>query len=175
MNMDLSKLYEKIKELYVKYLQTGLSISNPIIAEERKNLYKNIKYNALWHEPFIEYIPKYIEYKSISECAKELQCYNKFDEFIIASKLFNEDMKLYKHQYNSLKEVMNKKHVVITTGTSSGKTESFILPMYYNLLKSNLIFTTAESTFGSGKKSFLDTFLVSDTSEIIFKRTVKAP
>lgn len=139
MNMDLSKLYEKIKELYVKYLQTGLSISNPIIAEERKNLYKNIKYNALWHEPFIEYIPKYIEYKSISECAKELQCYNKFDEFIIASKLFNEDMKLYKHQYNSLKEVMNKKHVVITTGTSSGKTESFILPMYYNLLKSHMV------------------------------------
>ena len=70
--MDVNKLYEKIKGLYIKYLQTGLPISNSIIAEERKNLFKNIKYNALWHEPYIEYIPKYIEYKTIIQSAQEL-------------------------------------------------------------------------------------------------------
>lgn len=136
--MNLIKVYEKIKELYIKYLQTGLPISNSIIAEERKKLYKDINFNALWHEPYIEYIPKYIEYKNIIESAKELKCYDKFDEFILSSKLFKQEMKLYKHQYNSLKESINGKHVVITTGTSSGKTESFILPTYYNLLKSNM-------------------------------------
>ncbi len=47
-------------------------------------------------------------------------------------------MKLYKHQFESLKESINGKHIVITTGTSSGKTESFILPTYYNILKSHI-------------------------------------
>lgn len=136
--MNLIKVYEKIKELYIKYLQTGLPISNSIIAEERKKIYKDINFNALWHEPYIEYIPKYIEYKNIIESAKELKCYDKFDEFILSTKLFKQEMKLYKHQYNSLKESINGKHVVITTGTSSGKTESFILPTYYNILKSNM-------------------------------------
>ena len=136
--MDISRLYEKIQELYIKYLQTGLPISNSIIAEERKNLFKNIKYNALWHEPYIEYIPKYIEYKTIIQCADELNCYKEYSDFIINSKLFTNNMKLYKHQFESLKDAINGKHIVITTGTSSGKTESFILPTYYNILKSHI-------------------------------------
>ncbi len=136
--MDISRLYEKIQELYIKYLQTGLPISNSIIAEERKNLFKNVKYNALWHEPYIEYIPKYIDYKNIIQSAQELNCYQEYSDFIINSKLFTNDMKLYKHQFESLKESINGKHIVITTGTSSGKTESFILPTYYNILKSHI-------------------------------------
>lgn len=136
--MDISRLYEKIQELYIKYLQTGLPISNSIIAEERKNLFKNVKYNALWHEPYIEYIPKYIEYKNIIQSAQELNCYQEYSDFIINTKLFTNDMKLYKHQFESLKESINGKHIAITTGTSSGKTESFILPPYYNILKSHI-------------------------------------
>lgn len=136
--MDINKVYEKIQELYIKYLQTGLPISNSVIAEERKKLFKDVKYNALWHEPYIEYIPKYMEYKNIAQIAEELNCYKEYADFIVNSKLFTENMKLYKHQFNSLKDVINGKHVVITTGTSSGKTESFMLPTFYNLLKSHI-------------------------------------
>lgn len=43
---------------------------------------------------------------------------------------------LYKHQYNALKEAfINRKHIVVTTGTGSGKTECFLLPIIADLIK----------------------------------------
>ncbi len=42
---------------------------------------------------------------------------------------------LYKHQEESLKKVSEGKNILISTGTGSGKTESFLLPIINHLLK----------------------------------------
>lgn len=43
------------------------------------------------------------------------------------------NIKLYTHQYETLKHVRNKKNVIITTPTASGKTLSFTLPVLEDL------------------------------------------
>lgn len=47
----------------------------------------------------------------------------------------NKDRKLYYHQLESLKKIENGRSVVVTTGTGSGKTESFLFPILDLLIK----------------------------------------
>ncbi|RAP49801.1 MAG: DEAD/DEAH box helicase [Methanosphaera sp. rholeuAM74] len=47
--------------------------------------------------------------------------------------LKNHKIKLYTHQYESLKHIRNQENVIITTPTASGKTLSFTLPVLENL------------------------------------------
>ena len=49
------------------------------------------------------------------------------------------DRELYEHQVAALKaSVINRKDVVVTTGTGSGKTECFLLPIFSYLIKESL-------------------------------------
>lgn len=54
-------------------------------------------------------------------------------DFVQCGLFFNdkaEKRRLYLHQYNALKEAaINRKNIVVTTGTGSGKTECFLLPI----------------------------------------------
>lgn len=45
------------------------------------------------------------------------------------------DRSLYLHQYNSLKQIQKGSSIVVTTGTGSGKTESFLYPILDALLR----------------------------------------
>ena len=55
-------------------------------------------------------------------------------DFVQCGLFFNdkaEKRRLYLHQYNALKEAaINRKNIVVTTGTGSGKTECFLLPIF---------------------------------------------
>ncbi|MDZ5044210.1 DEAD/DEAH box helicase, partial [Clostridium perfringens] len=42
---------------------------------------------------------------------------------------------LYKHQENAIKAILNNKHTIVSTGTGSGKTESFLIPIFDYCLK----------------------------------------
>lgn len=45
------------------------------------------------------------------------------------------ERKLYDHQYKALKDAfIDRKHIVVTTGTGSGKTECFLLPIISDLI-----------------------------------------
>ena len=47
---------------------------------------------------------------------------------------FNPNMKLYSHQEEGLEKVSNGRSVVVTTGTGSGKTETFLIPILNHIL-----------------------------------------
>ena len=49
--------------------------------------------------------------------------------------LFKPNYYLHKHQAEMLKEALKGKNCVITSGTGSGKTESFLLPLFAQLAK----------------------------------------
>ncbi|MHA1270068.1 MAG: DEAD/DEAH box helicase [Candidatus Helarchaeota archaeon] len=46
--------------------------------------------------------------------------------------------RLYKHQYESIKLIQNKKNVILNAGTGSGKTEAFLIPIINDCLKNNI-------------------------------------
>ena len=60
------------------------------------------------------------------------------NDFINAGLFVNNssvERKLYDHQYDSLKQAfLNRKNIVVTTGTGSGKTECFLLPIISDLV-----------------------------------------
>ncbi|MEP0921214.1 DEAD/DEAH box helicase [Leptolyngbya sp. ST-U4] len=54
----------------------------------------------------------------------------------LGRKLFPSNIELYRHQWQSLNEaIRNHRDIVVTTGTGSGKTECFLLPLFAQLAR----------------------------------------
>ena len=128
-------MYEKLKDTYIKYIKTNNPIANEGIKNERDDLIKT----TLFQEPYLEYISTY------SQKDGELEKINlkeddgfkqEFIEFLqYEDSLFpkSKGYKLYTHQKEAIEN--DNKHIIVTSGTGSGKTETFLLPIVKNLLK----------------------------------------
>ena len=75
------------------------------------------------------YISLNKKYKSGQYLSEELVSGETVDVFNI------KEYPLYKHQENAIKSISNNKNTVISTGTGSGKTESFLIPVVDYCLK----------------------------------------
>jgi len=131
--------FDTIKDNYIRYVETAFDTKFISVNSERK-----IKLNTdkvLYREPWVEPLP---DYKSsdltISQLTKsevpnmtdaELETFKS----LVKTGLFSDSFPMYAHQANMLKQAMNKKHCIITSGTGSGKTESFLLPLFAQLSK----------------------------------------
>lgn len=127
-----------MRDEYLGYLDTGIKIRYKSAREERKKLFETP--GVLMQPPFIEITNKYIGKETLTEACSRLNLPLDFASFIEQG-LFNRDLfgdnkpiRLFEHQIEALEAAVNKnKHVVVTTGTGSGKTESFLLPLFYRL------------------------------------------
>ena len=127
------KIHQELKDIYLKYLGTGLALRHKKLNDERNSLFS--KNNIICREPIIELVPKYEEYKTLKEACIELGLDTDFADFASFG-LFPKENKLYQHQFDSLKTALvEKKNIIATTGTGSGKTECFLLPLIHNLFK----------------------------------------
>ena len=53
---------------------------------------------------------------------------------------------MYEHQFKSLKgAVADRKHIIATTGTGSGKTECFLFPLLYDIYNEKILNHKAEN------------------------------
>jgi DEAD/DEAH box helicase domain-containing protein len=130
------KIWRELKEIYLKYIDSGLPLIEEKLAEERRKLYNEL--GAICQPPIIELVPRYEEVSSITETCKEFSLNEEFAEFARLG-LFPDnngiERKLYQHQKDSIEfAVKNRKHIVATTGTGSGKTECFLLPVIADLI-----------------------------------------
>ena len=57
-----------------------------------------------------------------------------FKEFILKG-LISSDYPIYQHQAEMLQKALSGNNCIITSGTGSGKTESFLLPMLADIIK----------------------------------------
>jgi DEAD/DEAH box helicase domain-containing protein len=134
------KIWRELRDIYLKYIDTGLPIKYKKLEEERKELL--LEADAICKNPIIELVPRYEEYCTLDQACLDLGIDQSFAQFAKAG-LFpdrnGEESKIYKHQFESLRSaVVEKKHIVATTGTGSGKTECFLFPLLYNILKEKL-------------------------------------
>ena len=126
--------FDTIKDNYIRYVETAFDTKFISVNAERR-----VKLNTdkvLYREPWIEPLPDYkssdltISQLTKSEVPnmtdKELEAFRS----LVKTGLFSDSFPMYAHQANMLKQAMNKKHCIITSGTGSGKTESFLLPLY---------------------------------------------
>lgn len=138
--IDLIKIGEELREEYLKYLDTGIKLRYEGAREERRRLFE--KPGVLLQTPYVEITNKYHGTKTVKELCNELSLDDTFADFIELGLFYNESpaysssRKLFVHQAQAMKDSLkNGKHVVVTTGTGSGKTECFLLPTLYRLIE----------------------------------------
>ena len=136
------KASENIRQTYIRYLITTFGLKNLEMAKQFKNLaYKS---EGLFKGPILEATPKYKKGKSILDLATEKGSFlsEGFLNFVpgmnretIENHLPLE-RELYLHQEKALRKVAGEnRNIVISTGTGSGKTECFLLPIIDYLIK----------------------------------------
>jgi len=130
------QIYNELRETYLKYISSGIPFFNEYYNEERNSLIS--EQGAICQPPIIEIVPKYKEYASLEDFCKNEGVNSELADFVQCGLFFNdkaEKRRLYLHQYNALKEAaINRKNIVVTTGTGSGKTECFLLPIFADLI-----------------------------------------
>ncbi len=130
------KIFNEIFDAYIKYINSCLPFNREEYNQERNALIKEV--GTICQPPIIEIVPKYHEKATLAEfCDKE--CISKeLNDFVNTGLFVNNSQqarRLYDHQYEALKEAhINRKNIVVTTGTGSGKTECFLLPVIADLI-----------------------------------------
>ncbi len=120
---------KKIKEFYKRYLLTTFKTNNPIY---NKQLEEELdKPDAIAKGPYINMNDPYAKGQSIEDLINDNILAKSFMKL---SKL-KPQRKLYKHQVEAITKAHQNKNLVITTGTGSGKTECFLIPVINQLLK----------------------------------------
>ncbi|HEY9692455.1 MAG TPA: DEAD/DEAH box helicase [Oculatellaceae cyanobacterium] len=130
--------FDQIRDNFLLYIKTAFATQFSEIEREREKLLRQP--GAFYQEPWIEPLPRYQKSgKSISNL--ELSDVPGLDEIALedfkqlASCGLVGNYELYSHQVEMLRKALSGENVVVTAGTGSGKTESFLLPLFAYLAK----------------------------------------
>ncbi|TXE11402.1 DEAD/DEAH box helicase [Algoriphagus aquimarinus] len=138
--------FTNIRDRYISYIETAFGTRFEEFNEARRKLLHQS--GVLYQQPWVEPIPDYkssSSYIANADASKELASEDingyftpaelkTFKEFVKKG-LFPGDFPLYLHQLQMLQKATAGKNCVITSGTGSGKTESFLLPLFAYLIK----------------------------------------
>ena len=133
---DPIKIFADIRNAYLKYINSGLPFFRKEYDKERDKLMEET--GTICQPPIIELVTKYHEKATLRDFCTAERVSEELNDFVNTGLFTNtgsQERKLYDHQYDALKEAhINRKHIVVTTGTGSGKTECFLLPIIADLV-----------------------------------------
>jgi ATP-dependent helicase YprA (DUF1998 family) len=142
---DVIGAYQRLNHIYHLYIKSAFPLRYRSLAAEREDILQ--RPGILSQSPLIEPIPIYPSSGlDLSTAAKKLPSkYNDLEQ--LGKMLFDNGIELYQHQWQSLEEVLiNQKDLVVTTGTGSGKTECFLLPLLAHLAWESRTWTASKPT-----------------------------
>ncbi|MBQ8451829.1 MAG: DEAD/DEAH box helicase [Clostridia bacterium] len=130
MSLDPILTYEKLNESYKEFLDAQFTFRNPKIDKAAKNALS--KECELLNGPFIEAHMPYAGENTLEDLVNQkLLNRNIYKAF---TKNEYSVYKRYYHQEKAIKYVINKKSIIVASGTGSGKTECFFIPIINELL-----------------------------------------
>lgn len=130
MSMNPVITTEYINKKYIEYLESILTVKDNIIWE--KAVTKIKKEKKFVKGPFVEITPPFTPGESIKELIKDEVLSREFKKI---DKDLDNTRSLYKHQEIAIRKIVsNKKNVIVATGTGSGKTECFLIPIINYLM-----------------------------------------
>ena len=132
---DLVGAYERINTVYRKYIESAFPLRYSNMVEERRTLCADS--DTLSIPPLLEPTPVYPSSNlTLAEATAQLPGEYRDLPCLAQGLLGSPDIQLWKHQWKSIRTVLvDKKDLVVTTGTGSGKTECFLLPILAELAK----------------------------------------
>lgn len=123
----LVSVSERLLEQYRSFLLTEFPFRD---AGLRTSFAEALSQAELVREPYLELAPRYRRGASPDRVIRELLGAEPDQAFL---KAIRSDRLLYLHQEEALRRVWAGRNVVIATGTGSGKTEAFLLPILLRL------------------------------------------
>jgi DEAD/DEAH box helicase domain-containing protein len=154
--------YETIRENFILYIKTAFATRFETLNEEREQILR--QEGIFSKEPWIEPLPRYLSSQKNIEKLTEDELPGLTDEQIKTFKALVEcglfpsynasgvPINLHSHQAEMLQKALQGKNCVVTAGTGSGKTESFLLPLFAQLSKE----TTSWSSPGEAHQNLND-------------------
>lgn len=120
---------KNIVDKYKRYLSTMFGISNQNYSKQFDRELK--EENILSSGPYLDVTDAFVKGKSIDELIKEGKLANGLRKINIPI-----TRPLYKHQEKAIIEKINNgRNVVVSTGTGSGKTECFLIPILNSIIR----------------------------------------
>ena len=138
MMIDPINVFEKIRQNFILYIKTAFGTMFESLEKEREELLNENK--VLNQEPWIEPLPTYkgsgkkigqLEVNDLPGLNKEQM--DLFKSLVSCGLIDN--YQLHEHQAEMLRQSLEGNNCVITSGTGSGKTESFLLPLFAQIAK----------------------------------------
>lgn len=127
-----SRLQEDLAATYRAYYETAFDLRDPGLRERRHQLLS--AGGGLAQEPMIELLPEYVpSERTVQEVCSDVGL-PELGSFLSAGLLKGIE-KPYAHQAEALEAFRSGKNVVVTSGTGSGKTESFLMPILASLVE----------------------------------------
>lgn len=132
--MDAFALRQEIIDQYKSYVTSFIKTRDPGIKRE---VNRNVQQGLLWPDPLIQINPKFKSGESIKELVQQ-GILHKECEKIFAIKKENKlpiPLQLYKHQSEAIHAAHKGENYILTTGTGSGKSLSYIIPIVNHALQ----------------------------------------
>lgn len=119
--------FRTLADMYRVYYDTPFALRDTGLAGERRAIIETD--GSVYREPFIEAMPRFESSgKTIADSCAALGLGSDVADFLTAG-LFSTSQQLYLHQWLSLQASLAGRHVIVTSGTGSGKTECMMLPI----------------------------------------------
>ena len=129
---DPIKATEDIVDSYLSYLRTTFDFSDRALRDQLNTL-MNQK-DKFYKGPILEATPPFENGATIRELVEEGVLSKGFLQF--STENLDLDRPLYRHQEESIRKIVTlNRNVIVATGTGSGKTEAFLIPILDSLLK----------------------------------------
>jgi ATP-dependent helicase YprA (DUF1998 family) len=132
MALNPIKLTQDIKESYVRYLTTTFRLRDATL---RRLFHEEAERFWFINGPILEATPPFKKGCYLKDLIEEGLIEKDFENFIYDVLPYLRTNPLYLHQEKAIRKILNGRNVVITSGTASGKTECFLIPIYNYLLR----------------------------------------
>lgn len=125
------KTTDHIRQTYIRYLKT----IKPFQDESFRDAFASAleEPNMLVKGPLVEIALPYKKGKSIKELVEEGVLSPKFAELNSPDLPYNRP--LYEHQVKAIRKAVRERNLIVATGTGSGKTETFLVPILNYLFR----------------------------------------
>ncbi|MCL6608480.1 MAG: DEAD/DEAH box helicase [Geminicoccaceae bacterium] len=120
MTFDIFALDRRVAEEYRDYVTSFVQVREPRL---RRFVEEELARGRLWPEPILELNPAFERTKSLGELAREGVIRPETARF------FGEGLVLMRHQEEAIRLARAGRSVVVSTGTGSGKSLTYLVPM----------------------------------------------
>jgi superfamily II DNA/RNA helicase len=123
--MNIFEVHEGIISDYKTYIESFVNIKNEAI---KKKIDEDIDSGNLWPDPLIQFNPSYKPGRTVKDLIIDGILHSEIDEIFTG-------YKLYEHQVKAITLGSRQKDFVVTSGTGSGKSLTFLGTIFNHLLQ----------------------------------------